>query len=95
MLLKSAKGLSETEIDDKLNNAIRLFDYLEDKDMFQTVSQFCYTVWCISMSLNFSLNCCIADKYFRLSIYFRFIELSRGQQRELNIIVNIEVINDN
>jgi cullin 2 len=34
-LKKSQKGIAETEIDDKLNNSITVFKYLDDKDVFQ------------------------------------------------------------
>merc|ERR1711981_1027349 len=32
---KSQKGMSESEIDDKLNSSITVFKYLDDKDVFQ------------------------------------------------------------
>ena len=35
LLKKSQKGISENEIDDKLNNSITVFKYLDDKDVFQ------------------------------------------------------------
>uniref|UniRef100_A0A915AFR3 Cullin-2 n=2 Tax=Parascaris univalens TaxID=6257 RepID=A0A915AFR3_PARUN len=35
LLRKSAKGLSESEVDQKLSNAIIIFRYIEDKDVFQ------------------------------------------------------------
>ena len=35
LLKKSQKGKSENEIDDKLNNSITVFKYLDDKDVFQ------------------------------------------------------------
>jgi len=35
LLKKSQKGISESEIDDKLNNSITVFKYLDDKDVFQ------------------------------------------------------------
>ena len=35
LLKKSAKGMSETEVDDKLANSITIFKYLDDKDIFQ------------------------------------------------------------
>jgi cullin 2 len=34
-LKKSQKGISESEIDDKLNQSITVFKYLDDKDVFQ------------------------------------------------------------
>lgn len=37
LLRKSAKGLSESEVDQKLSNAIIIFRYIEDKDVFQKV----------------------------------------------------------
>ena len=38
LLKKSAKGMSENEIDDKLSQSITVFKYLDDKDIFQRVS---------------------------------------------------------
>jgi len=35
LLKKSSKGISETEIDDKLSSSITIFKYLDDKDVFQ------------------------------------------------------------
>ncbi|XP_057320792.1 cullin-2 [Microplitis mediator] len=35
LLKKSAKGISESEIDDKLANSIIVFKYVDDKDVFQ------------------------------------------------------------
>lgn len=35
LLKKSSKGLSESEIDDKLANSITIFKYIDDKDVFQ------------------------------------------------------------
>ncbi|BES92469.1 unnamed protein product [Nesidiocoris tenuis] len=35
LLKKSSKGLSESEIDDKLSNSITIFKYIDDKDVFQ------------------------------------------------------------
>merc|ERR1712013_965923 len=35
LLKKSSKGISETEIDDKLASSITIFKYLDDKDVFQ------------------------------------------------------------
>jgi hypothetical protein len=35
LLKKSQKGISESEIDDKLNQSITVFKYLDDKDVFQ------------------------------------------------------------
>jgi hypothetical protein len=35
LLRKSQKGISESEIDEKLNNSITVFKYLDDKDVFQ------------------------------------------------------------
>ncbi|GAB6030467.1 Cullin-2 [Chamberlinius hualienensis] len=35
LLKKSAKGMSESEIDDKLTSAITVFKYIDDKDVFQ------------------------------------------------------------
>ncbi|XP_067649383.1 cullin-2-like [Haliotis asinina] len=35
LLKKSSKGISETELDDKLANCITVFKYLDDKDVFQ------------------------------------------------------------
>ncbi|XP_074658807.1 cullin-2-like [Tubulanus polymorphus] len=35
LLKKSAKGMSESEIDDKLNSSITVFKYLDDKDIYQ------------------------------------------------------------
>ncbi|KAK2140943.1 hypothetical protein LSH36_1200g00010 [Paralvinella palmiformis] len=35
LLKKSAKGMSESEIDDKLTNSITVFKYLDDKDIYQ------------------------------------------------------------
>lgn len=38
LLRKSAKGLSEAEVDEKLTHAIIVFRYIEDKDIFQKVN---------------------------------------------------------
>jgi len=38
LLKKTAKGLSEMEMDEKLNQIMTLFQYLDDKDIFQKVS---------------------------------------------------------
>nr|XP_022308611.1 LOW QUALITY PROTEIN: cullin-2-like [Crassostrea virginica] len=35
LLKKSSKGVSESELDDKLSNCITVFKYLDDKDVFQ------------------------------------------------------------
>ena len=35
LLKKSSKGISESEIDDKLASSITIFKYLDDKDVFQ------------------------------------------------------------
>uniref|UniRef100_A0A0A9YGX7 Cullin-2 n=1 Tax=Lygus hesperus TaxID=30085 RepID=A0A0A9YGX7_LYGHE len=35
LLKKSSKGLSESEIDDRLANSITIFKYIDDKDVFQ------------------------------------------------------------
>ncbi|XP_061185924.1 cullin-2-like [Saccostrea echinata] len=35
LLKKSSKGISESEMDDKLTNCITVFKYLDDKDVFQ------------------------------------------------------------
>jgi hypothetical protein len=37
LLRNHAKGFSETEIDDRLNQVIVLFKYIEDKDLFERV----------------------------------------------------------
>ena len=37
LLRNNAKGLTETETDDKLNQVILVFRYLEDKDVFEKV----------------------------------------------------------
>jgi 23S rRNA G2445 N2-methylase RlmL len=42
LLKKSAKGMSESETDDKLSQSITVFKYLDDKDIFQRVSQISY-----------------------------------------------------
>lgn len=39
LLKKSQKGISEGEIDDKLNSSITVFKYLDDKDVFQKFYQ--------------------------------------------------------
>ena len=39
LLKKSAKGMSESEIDDNLGQSITVFKYLDDKDIYQRVSQ--------------------------------------------------------
>ena len=41
LLKKSTKGISESEIDDKLSRSITVFKYLDDKDVFQRVSGHC------------------------------------------------------
>ena len=38
LLRKSAKGVSETDVDEKLNSSITVFKYLADKDIYQGVS---------------------------------------------------------
>lgn len=35
ILRKSSKGMTESELDDKLTDAILIFKYFDDKDMFQ------------------------------------------------------------
>ncbi|UYV76581.1 CUL2 [Cordylochernes scorpioides] len=35
LLKKSAKGISESEVEDKLSNSITIFKYIDDKDIFQ------------------------------------------------------------
>jgi cullin 2 len=35
LLKKSSKGITESEIDDKLANSITIFKYIDDKDVFQ------------------------------------------------------------
>jgi hypothetical protein len=37
LLKKSAKGMSESEVDDKLANSVTVFKYLDDKDVYQRV----------------------------------------------------------
>lgn len=37
LLRKSGKGLSDNELDTKLSQAIIIFRYIEDKDIFQKV----------------------------------------------------------
>ena len=39
LLKKSTKGMSETEIDDKLTQSITVFKYLDDKDIYQRVQR--------------------------------------------------------
>lgn len=39
LLKKSSKGMSETEIDDKLSHSITIFKYVDDKDVFQRFYQ--------------------------------------------------------
>ena len=38
LLKKSSKGISESELDDKLASCITVFKYLDDKDVYQRVS---------------------------------------------------------
>ncbi|EJW71870.1 hypothetical protein WUBG_17222 [Wuchereria bancrofti] len=42
LLRKSGKGLSDGELDTKLTQAIIIFRYIEDKDIFQKVGIFHY-----------------------------------------------------
>jgi cullin 2 len=35
LLRKTAKGISENEVEEKLNNSITIFKYIDDKDIFQ------------------------------------------------------------
>ena len=35
LLKKSAKGMAETEVDDRLGSSITTFKYLDDKDVYQ------------------------------------------------------------
>ena len=56
LLRKSAKGLSEREVDDKLSSAIVIFRYIEDKDIFQKV----LTGWATFRS-NLMLSVLLAD----------------------------------
>lgn len=35
LLKKSSKGITETEVDDKLSQSIIIFKYIDDKDVFQ------------------------------------------------------------
>ena len=37
LLKKSAKGMSESEIDEKLSQSITVFKYIDDKDVFSRV----------------------------------------------------------
>lgn len=39
LLKKSAKGMTENEVEDKLTSFITVFKYIDDKDVFQKVSQ--------------------------------------------------------
>ena len=38
LLKKSAKGMTENEVEDKLTSFITVFKYIDDKDVFQKVS---------------------------------------------------------
>lgn len=38
LLRKGIKGLTESEVDDKLQASITVFKYIEDKDLFQKVT---------------------------------------------------------
>jgi len=38
-LRKSAKGVSEADVEEKLNKSITVFKYLADKDIYQAVYQ--------------------------------------------------------
>lgn len=38
LLKKSAKGMTENEVEDKLTSFITVFKYIDDKDIFQKVS---------------------------------------------------------
>ena len=37
LLKKSSKGMSESEVDDRLAQSITIFKYLDDKDIYQRV----------------------------------------------------------
>lgn len=39
LLKKSAKGMTENEVEDKLTSFITVFKYIDDKDIFQKVSR--------------------------------------------------------
>lgn len=52
LLKKSSKGVSESEMDDKLTNCITVFKYLDDKDVFQRVGS--------SLTVSQSSNTCIS-----------------------------------
>jgi len=39
LLKKSCKGLSEAEIDRKLSQSIKIFNYIDDKDIFHEIYQ--------------------------------------------------------
>ena len=61
LLKKSAKGMSETEVDDRLNNSITIFKYLDDKDIFNRVS---------SINSNFSqISIQIFIRNFKLCLH--------------------------
>jgi cullin 2 len=46
LLKKTAKGMSESEIDDKLSSSITIFRYLDDKDIYQRVRSDTFFFWC-------------------------------------------------
>jgi len=39
LLKKSAKGMTENEVEDKLTSFITVFKYIDDKDIFQKVTR--------------------------------------------------------
>ena len=55
LLRKSAKGVSETDVDEKLNSSITVFKYLADKDIYQGVSfiKKMQAVWSMEHSPSF------------------------------------------
>lgn len=42
LLKKSAKGMTENEVEDKLTSFITVFKYIDDKDIFQKVITDCH-----------------------------------------------------
>lgn len=62
LLKKSSKGVSESEMDDKLTNCITVFKYLDDKDVFQRVG----SSLTVSQSSNISTITQVGEGLFYL-----------------------------
>lgn len=51
LLKKSAKGMSESEVEDKLTCSVIIFKYIDDKDVFQKVRKCCQAIKCTALKV--------------------------------------------